>query len=415
MGEPISSARWLIAAILFLANFTGGISLGCLPPLFLEISNQIPLTKAQMGTVMGGFFLSAILFAPIGGITSDKIGCRWATAVGILIAATAGALRAYVGTPMGLIVCGFFLGAGMYIVAANIPKVLGILFPPDQLAFTNGLCLAGLMLGMAVGTAISVSLLSPMLGGWRGVVRVAGGCYLLIGIIWVLCYKDPFVAGSVEEKTQSPLEILKRVSKVKGVWLLALFLGVGSLGSMSLMTFLPISFQERGFERAGELASIGIATSVVFNILGGLISDKLGMRKSLLIWGTVASGLCVFTFSALSGIPLVVLLLINGACAGAVMPILFVMPVEMEDIGPELAATATGFIFMLQSVGGFIGPLVCGMLVDVTGNYLTGFLFMGAAIVFSSAFVIPIKETGERSRRHVMTAPTLESKTPSGA
>lgn len=398
MDRTISSARWFIVVILCLLNFMGGFSIGCIPPLFQEISNQIPLTNAQMGTIMGGFFLSAILFAPIGGVASDKIGCRWATAIGILIASTAGLLRAYVETPMGLIACMFFLGAGMYIVAANIPKVLGILFPSDQLAFTNGLCLAGLSVGMAVSTAISVNFLSPIFGGWRSVMLVAGGCNLIIGIIWVLCYKDPFVEENVEEKAQSPLAILKSVSKVKGIWLLALYIGVGSLGSMAMMTFLPISFQERGFERAGELASIGLAAAFFFTILGGIISDKLGIRKPLLIWGTIISGLLVFPIPFLSGIPLIVILLIGGAVAGFVGPILFVMPLEMENIGPELAGTATGFIFMLQSVGGFIGPLVCGKLVDISGSYMTGFLFMGAIIVLSALLVIPIKETGERSR-----------------
>jgi len=137
-----------------------------------------------------------------------------------------------------------------------------------------------------------------------------------------------------------------------------------------------------------------MAVSVIFNVVGGRISDKIGRRKPILIIGTAVSGLCVLTYSSLSGPPLILMLIIAGAGIGALAPVLLTMPIEMKEIGPELAATAVGFMMIFQSVSGFLGPIITGKLIDVTGSNLAGFIFMGGAVIIAAVFAIPLKETG---------------------
>ena len=74
MEERMYPFRWVVLALLFLSLFAATISMQCMPPLFSEITQQIPLTKAQMGTIMGVITLASLFFAPIGGALSDKLG-----------------------------------------------------------------------------------------------------------------------------------------------------------------------------------------------------------------------------------------------------------------------------------------------------------------------------------------------------
>ena len=51
MEEQQYAFRWVVLALLFLSLFAATIAMQCIPPLFSEITEQIPLTKAQRGTI----------------------------------------------------------------------------------------------------------------------------------------------------------------------------------------------------------------------------------------------------------------------------------------------------------------------------------------------------------------------------
>ena len=157
-----------------------------------------------------------------------------------------------------------------------------------------------------------------------------------------------------------------------------------------------MSLEERGIERAGELVSIMLGTTVVFNILGGILSDRLGKRKPFLIISSVVFGLGILTLATLKGIPLVVALVITGAALGTIAPVLMTVPVELEEIGPGLSATAIGLIFMVGNTGGAFGPIVSGKLMDLTGSHWAGFIFMAVVLIVAAGCAVPLRETGKK-------------------
>ena len=92
------------------------------------------------------------------------------------------------------------------------------------------------------------------------------------------------------------------------------------------------------------------------------------------------------------------MLVIAGAALGTIAPVVMSVPVEMEKIGTALAGTAVGFIFMLGSTGGFMGPVVAGKLMDVTGNVMPGFIFVSTVLMVAAGFIVPLKETGRKRK-----------------
>jgi MFS family permease len=188
----------------------------------------------------------------------------------------------------------------------------------------------------------------------------------------------------------------KKVLKVKDLWLLSGFYGLNMVGMMALITFLPVSLEERGVEQAGELVAIMLGTTVIFNVLGGILSDKLGKRKPFLIISSVIFGLGILTLATLKGIPLVIALVITGAALGTIAPILMTIPVELEEIGPGLSATAFGLIFMVGNTGGAFGPILSGKLMDLANSHWAGFIFMAVALIMAAGFAVPLRETGKK-------------------
>ena len=398
MEEQTYPFRWVVLALMFLSLFAATIAMQCMPPLFSEITEQIPLTKAQMGTIMGVITLASLFFAPIGGALSDKLGARWAFGIAAIIVALAGGFRYVAGSVNDLIVCMFLIGAGMAMYAPNLPKALGNWFPQKDLAMANGISISGMGIGGAIAMVTAKSVLSPSFGGWRGTMVFLGGLVLLVAILWMVVYRDRPVEGAAQRKKLNVFQNFKDVLKVKDIWLIAIYYGLNMISLLAVVTLLPITLEERGVENAGGMVGIMMGATVVFNILGGMLSDRVGKRKPFLIICAVVFGLCVLGFANFTGIALMVVLAIAGAAMGTIAPVLMSVPVEMEGIGTALAGSAVGFIFMLGNTGGFVGPVVAGKLMDMSASSLPGFIFISAALIVSAVFIIPLKETGRKRK-----------------
>jgi cyanate permease len=381
---------WVVLILLFLNIFFCLMAVNCMPPLFSEIVKEIPLTKAQMGAVFGAVTLASLFFAPLGGGLSDKIGCRWVLGGGALMVAAGGGLRFFVGGAIELILCMFFIGAGFAVFLAIMPKALSTWFPPQELAKVNGICFSSIGFGGAIAMATAAGFLAPAFNGWRGTTVVLASISLAMGILWVLFYRDRQTVADDQSKKGNILANFKTVLRIKDIWLLALYYGFMMTALMAIIALLPITLEEKGVARSGQLVSILMGTSVIFNIVGGAVSDKVGKRKPFLIVCAIVFGICIPAYLVFTGVPLVLILIFAGAALGPTAPIVMTIPVEIEQIGSSLAGTALGFILMIGNTGSFFGPIIAGTLMDVSGSAWTGFIFMSAVAILAALIVVPL-------------------------
>ena len=407
-GEKVSSFRWVVLALLFLNIFLAFLAGYSMPPLFKEISEQIPLTKAQMGMIMGMLTIPALVASPIGGGISDKVGSRWAFGVSILIVAAGGIARAFVNDPYGLTACMFIMGTGLAVTGPNLPKALGMWFPPKEYAMANGICMISMPLALTLAMGTAAGVLSPLFGGWRNVIIFIGILTGILGILWMIVYRERVVETAAQKKAKpSIIQNFKTVMNIKDFWWAAFVYAASMLGIMSLFTLLPNSLAERGLSaaKAGALVAIMTGTNAVFKVVGGTLSDRTGKRKIFLFLSNFILGLAtILGLSYMTGTPLIIALVIAGGAMGSIAPIFMVFLVEIKGIGPALAGTSVGLIFMLGNVFGFVGPVVSGKLMDVTGAQWPAFVFMGVAFLIAAFGILPVKETGVKRAKEEKSA-----------
>ena len=391
MEENSKIYPWLVLILLFFNILLAFISLYCLPPLFREIMQEIPLTKTQMGIIMGVATIAPIIITPLGGALSDKVGCRWVLGLAAVISSIAGGLRYFSNGALALTIFMFFLGTGAGLFIVLMPKILGTWFPPKRLATVNGICFASVTIGSAIAMGASVRIMSPAFNGWRGTTMALGILSLIAGILWMVFYKDP--KTEEEDRVGRPTMAgnFKTVLKVRDVWLFAIFYGLVMSALMANMALLPISLQEKGMSNAGELISIMLVTSLFSKIAGGMVSDKVGKRKIFIVVGTIILSLCTPSFIVFTGSTLVILLFFAGLFSGPVAPAMLTAAVEIKEVGTALAGTAMGFIIMVGTIGGTIGPLVAGMLMDAAGAAWPGFVYMGLSGLLAVIIFLPTK------------------------
>ena len=68
-------------------------------------------------------------------------------------------------------------------------------------------------------------------------------------------------------------------------------------------------------------------------------------------------------------------LLLAGLASSGVMPVLMLTLMDSPRVGPTRMGAAGGLFFTAGEIGGVSGPLLIGVLSDITGNFRSG-LFM---------------------------------------
>jgi nitrate/nitrite transporter NarK len=152
----------------------------------------------------------------------------------------------------------------------------------------------------------------------------------------------------------------------------------------------------------GDLTNmqVGLLTAIPYLIAtGGMYwwgghSDRTGERK----WHVAAPIILGGIFLGLSGY------LIDAPTAGflalaasaitiyAALPQFWTLPTAV--LGSATAAAGIALVNALGNIGGYVGPVIVGMLKDMTGSYAPGLAAMGCFAILSGALAIAIGHDG---------------------
>ena len=367
--------KWYILYLVVFTNiFVVAMPAMGMSVLAKEISQDLDLSLVQVGFIWGIGSLPAVATSLLGGAIGDKLGPKRVLIVSSLLAGLLGALRGLSVDFVSMIVIVIVLGALIPFVPMNGIKLVGQWFPGQQLGMANGLISMGMALGFLLGSLLSATTFSPLLGGWRNVLIVYGIAGALFSVPWFFVRTNP-LHQLPDGQTLSMRLAVTHVLGLKNIWLLGFTLfGVG--GSIQgLLGYLPLYLRDLGWEaiRADGTLSAFHTVSMIFVLPIALWSDRLRSRKRLLLTSTlmivVGTGLLGFVSGA--GIWLAVLL--AGFVRDAFMAIFMTMVMETEGVGNVYAGTAFGLTMAISGIGNMLAPPL--------GNSLA-VLWPGAPFVF---------------------------------
>ena len=391
--------RWTILLWAFLLNcFVNGFSYAVMSPLLPEIAEELKLTHSQIGVIWGALAIGITLFALTGGSVGDRFGSKRVIIIALIIAAIFSSARALFPSFWALVGTMFFLGVSLAFIIPNLTKTIGQWFHPMELGTANGLLVVGPSSGAATGAMLGASVLSPVLGGWKGVMWLTGGITAALLIGWAIQAREPPVAvGVAKHKPKKPagfLEGLKRVLTIRDLWLLSIieFCIVGSW--VAWIGMFPDILVSKGMSigMAGFLVSTSIWASVAGHIIGPYASDRLRTRKAFLwpflILVTISWSLQGFV----TGTTLVSLVVLAGVGVGIIIPVIRTAILEADGVGPHFGGSAIGFAFTMNRFGAFVWPIVMGMLMDSTGLYWPPLTLLGLLGFIGVCLSLLIKE-----------------------
>ncbi len=297
--EPPAALRWIVLVFISLAMFGNYYIYDCISPLADVLKTQLHFTDKNLGLLQGIYSIPNIFMVLIGGIIIDKIGTKKAA----LIFATLVFIGALFTTLKGDIVFMatgrliFGLGAESMIVA--ITTILARWFKGKELSFAFGLNLSIARLGSFLALN-SPTWGKSMFEHWQQPLWIAVGAGV-IAVITLLIY---YLIDIYSEKTYSlPKEgnqdkvVLRDLFKFgKSFWFITLLCITFYSAMFPFQTFAVKFFKDvhlvglpddvaRGM--GGFLSSLLTLSAMILTPLFGLLSDKIGKRSLLMMFGSL--------------------------------------------------------------------------------------------------------------------------------
>jgi len=386
-----SPYRWFILAGVWLLYCGFGFTATGLAPLVLPITQDLNMSHGEMGMVLGSWQLIFILSALPCGILLERIGPRWSLLLAAIFIAASGIARGYAVDFWSLLLAVCLFGFGAPLLSVGAPKTISMWFSDTERGFAMGIYITSPSIGGIVALTFTNPVLLPLFeGDWRLVLLIWAGATLAAGLIWFIIASHPAQRALEAQLSATPSlpqgEIIKRLLR-DPVVLLILAMSVGIfLYNHGINNWLPELLRTRGMTatEAGYLAAI----PTVAGIFSALIIPRLAIptRRSLFLILLATSALLAMLLLLTDNDPLLYTgLMLQGLARGSLMTISVLILIESKSVGSQYAGTASGLFFSAAEIGGVSGPVVLGLLYDVTGTFNSGLWFLaGIALVILS-------------------------------
>lgn len=340
-----------------------------------------------------GTIISAV-FSPVIGKLFAKLPAKLIYTVGAVVSASGIFLLSVAGQRLPL----FYLGYGIAQVGAaaissiGIPVLATSWFDDSVKGKALGIIFAGSGLGNIFLQKLSASWITTI--GYQAAYQKFALLSVAVGVVVSLLLirmpKDKSeVMGRKEssevENKENEVEELKgytfaEAKNLKAYWIFAIgFVFIGIYVSGLATQFLAyLKFEKFDAETLGTVGAVFAACSLVGNLMGGTLYDKLGSFKTTLVGFVLAATACLsimfapqlpalaFAFAVAKGLSVFAYILAPSMLTGALF--------GKKDFGTVLGITQVFF-----ALGFALGSAIFGVIVD-TVNYTAAWSCMLVAI-----------------------------------
>ena len=378
--------------LLWLLYICFGIVSRAIFPLVTPILNDLRITYSQMGFILGSWQLTYIMIALVAGSIIDRWGVRKSLFAGVLIIGLSSSLRFFANNFAILLVAVALFGVGGPMISIGGPKTISAWFSGPIRGTAIGLYTSGNWIGGLLALALTNSLVMPLVGNnWKQAFVVYGMITFGVGLLWMLFARET----ESREKSQSMaiIDVFRNLGNLRDV---RIVLAMGLLAfaiSHGFSSWLPKILEINGMSgpQAGFAASITIAAGIpsILIIPSVVPARYRGQTMALL---AILTAVNIILVMKISGISLYIGLAVLGFISAPFMALLLVILMDSPGVETRHMGSAGGMFFCVAEIGGFAGPFFMGILVDLTGTFMAGALFLAGLCIAIAAFTCFLRQ-----------------------
>jgi MFS family permease len=345
--------------------------------------------------VAGSFSLSTLMLgfsSVIMGWFNDKVGPRIVTTVcGVLIGAGL-ILMYFVQSPWQLyLFYAILFGFGMGGVLAPLVSTINRWFISRR-NIMLGLFMASGNLGGMIGPLIITALISAF--NWREAFLYIGiGVSLIIVLLAQFLKHEPSQIGQVPYQTgketrkkivANPEELsMKQAFRTWKFWLFSVLMFCSGYCALTITVHIVPLCIDRGIsaDNAAVILSVLNMSMSVGSLLFGVVGERLGSRKTMIICQCLFLAVLLFLLPTGSALVLGVLAVAISMGGGGIGVLQGTIIAEL--FGLKSNGVILGVNFFVFTIGSSLGSFIGGFIYDSTGNYQLAFLICGILAVIA--------------------------------
>ena len=366
-SRPGANRALFLSTTAFAVSFAVWGLIAALAPNFTQLYNLTATQKSMMIAV-------PVLLGSIGrlfsGMLADKFGGRNVMSALLIFSALPAIAVGFSTSFTQLVIFGLFLG----VAGTTFP--VGVGFTSRWFARAKQGTALGVY-GMGnIGQSIAV-FLAPVLALWIGDWRTVFFIFAAVTFVWGIVFYSMAENDTTTARPRSLAEMLQPLKTSKTAWVLSLFYFLTFGGFVALALYMP-TFLREIFSLtptdAGARTAGFVVLATLMRPVGGIMSDKLGGSKVLLVVFVAIAFLApLLSWAAI--VPFTIGALGCAAALGLGNGAVFKL---VPQYFPKETATVTGLVGAFGGLGGFFPPLELGFVKDATGSYTIGFLLLSA-------------------------------------
>jgi len=379
----------------------------------LQMPHDLGFSEGVIGMGAGVFFLGYFLLEIPGALIVERWSARRWIARIMISWGLMTVLMAFIQTSgqfyvvrflVGAAEAGFLPGVIIYLTHwfryQDRAKAVAFFYAANPLSYVIGSPLAGLLLGLSwLG-----------LRGWRWLFIIEGVPAIVVGVITIWYLTDwPEQAHwlPADEKWWIKAE-LQREKEAKNrhrsyrVWealrhrdviLLTLCYFCAMTGSYGIAFWLPTILKRLSGQsdlRVTLMAALPYVAAFVTQQVNGWHSDRMRERRWHAAVPVFVCGLAL-AFAVLYRGNLVLslgLFVLAGGSFYGFQPVFWAVPTLF--LSESAAAASIGLINAVGNLGGFVGPMVMGYLVNKTHSFSAGLLYLVASLIASGLLMLAV-------------------------
>jgi sugar phosphate permease len=388
---------WVVLGSSFLTLFvTYSIRIGAYSVLLPEMIKDLKMMKAQAGMIKSAFSITYLLFAPLMGWLTDRIGGRKVISIFCLFLGGGAFLMGQAGSLTSSAFFFALVGVGAAAMWVPVVTLIQSWFGTRR----RGLALGILSTSYGIGFGL-MGLVLPVVVmrynwrfGWFGLGLAGLALILLNGTLLRDQPEDiglsPWGGGVEREKIISSKEMSSiEILREGRFWIIAISYLAIAYGTYAMVDFI-VTYGAVELQIPYRVASLFITVIAFSGVIGGLllmaVSDYLGRKNSLLIIQTLVAVSALFVIFGGKRLPL---LMAGMGCFGFFYGPIFPMYAACaRDYFPkEVAGTVLGLLTIFYGVGMMISPVLTGYLADVTGTFRWSFVLAAFASFMASLLI----------------------------
>ena len=363
--------RWAVLALLFTVRLAMGFqfqAVGAVSPAYMK---EFGVALADIG-LMISLYAPGLIFAVPGGEIGRRFGEKPMVLLALVLMIIGGVIMAFAHSWGWQLTGRLVAGIGGVLLNVLMSKMVTDWFAGKEIATAMAIFVNSWPAGIAVALVVL-----PVVVGWGGVAAVGMATVVVAALGWALLaflYAPPIgqagAAGSGVWPTGAALQAVIVAGCIWGLYNAALSMVFGY--GTALLT-------ERGWSlaAAGSATSLVLWTAVISVPIGGLLADRTGRPREIMLAGFALFGL-VLVIAARSEAVIfwfVIMGLVGGVSAGPIMA----LPSRVLD--PSARAVGMGLYFTMFYVMVVIGPIVAGRLAEQVGTSRITFDFGAGMLV----------------------------------